>query len=401
MFNTMMNKLNLRRQFYAVAAVSIAFTVAVMLFQEFYMERAGMSAGTQGVLLWSALGVQAALVFLFAHFAGRNVGSRAEVVVAALNALAKSDLSHKVKLDGKDEFAWMCWEYSCARKEFAKIMNDLLGNSTQLAAAAEELSSITEQSKQGVASQNAETEQVATAMNQMSATVQEVARNAANAASAAQEADREAKDGHQVVRNTMDSISHLAHEVEHTAEVIAKLKNDSLSIGAVLDVIRDIAEQTNLLALNAAIEAARAGEQGRGFAVVADEVRSLASRTQQSTQEIQGMIQRLQNGANEAVVAMEQGRSSAESSVQQAAKAGKSLEQITHVVDQIKMMNTQIASAADEQGKTAEEINRNIVNISEISTETSQGAQQIAAASDDLARLAVQLQDLVGRFKVA
>ena len=342
-----------------------------------------------------------AVMFGLAHYIGKINGDRAHDCVIAIQAMSKGNLNYKLRIDGKDEFAWMCWEYSQCRKNFSKLVQEILGSSGQLAAAAEELSAITEQSTNGVMRQQGETEQVATAMNEMSATVSEVARNAANAASAAQDADAQAKNGSQVVATTVDTIHNLATEVERTAGVIENLKEDSISIGTVLDVIRDIAEQTNLLALNAAIEAARAGEQGRGFAVVADEVRTLASRTQQSTREINDMIERLQTGANEAVSVMQAGREKAEESVEQAGKAGEALQMITQVVDNIKSMNMQIASAAEEQSATAEEINRNIVNISEVAQETSTGSRQTATASDELARLAADLQSQVSKFTIA
>ncbi len=335
-----------------------------------------------------------------AHYVGKINGERAHMIVKGLHAMSEGDLTHKVNITGKDEFAWMCWEYSQGRKGFMTLVKEILGSSGQLAAAAEELSAVTESSNNGVMRQQGEIEQVATAMNEMSATVTEVSKNAANAATAATDADDRAKVGCEVVNTTVETINNLASEVERTSQVIENLKGDSISIGAVLDVIRDIAEQTNLLALNAAIEAARAGEQGRGFAVVADEVRTLASRTQQSTREINDMIERLQNGANQAVSVMEMGRAKAEESVEQAAKAGEALQAITGVVDNIKGMNMQIASAAEQQSATAEEINRNIVNISEVSQETAGGSQQTASASDELARLASDLQGQVSKFKI-
>jgi methyl-accepting chemotaxis protein len=383
---------NIRKQFYlftVFVSIGLILLECTVYFGEF---------GIVGGIIGSS--ILALATFGISHYLGKLNGKRAELIVNGLHALSEGDLTHKVSISGKDEFAWMCWEYSQGRKGFMALVKEILGSAGQLAAAAEELSAITEQSNAGVMRQQGEIGQVATAMNEMSATVAEVSKNAASAATAAQEADQQANDGWNVVNTTVQTINNLASEVERTSEVIENLKGDSLSIGTVLDVIRDIAEQTNLLALNAAIEAARAGEQGRGFAVVADEVRTLASRTQQSTREINDMIERLQNGANQAVSVMEMGRAKAEESVAQAAKAGEALQSITGVVDKIKSMNMQIASAAEEQSATAEEINRNIVNISEVAQETAGGSQQTASASDELARLASDLQSQVGKFKV-
>jgi methyl-accepting chemotaxis protein len=237
-------------------------------------------------------------------------------------------------------------------------------------------------------------------MNQMTATVQEVASHAARAAESARQADEEAQDGKRIMQQTLNAMDTLANEVENAAGVIHSLEKESEEIGSVLDVIRGIAEQTNLLALNAAIEAARAGEQGRGFAVVADEVRTLASRTQASTQEIQNMIERLQAGANNAVKAMEAGQTQARKGVEQASLAGASLETITQSVTTISDMNMQIASAAEEQSSVADEINRNIATISQSADNTAHGSQQTAIAGDELARLAAELRELVGHFKV-
>lgn len=392
----MIDDLNVKNKFYAFGALAVGLGLLGAVVEEVI----GSPSMTSG-LFWLANLPPVLLVGLAAHVLGTRVARRTEKLVAAMHALAEGDLTHRVSIKGRDEFSWLAYEFDCVRKSMEKTVGAMAGNAAQLAAAAEELSAITEQSREGVARQNAETEQVAAAMNEMSATVVEVARYAADAASAATDADRESKDGNRVVQASINSISGLAMEVERTAAVIGRLKDDSLAIGTVLDVIRDIADQTNLLALNAAIEAARAGEQGRGFAVVADEVRSLASRTQQSTQEIQGMIERLQAGANEAVNAMQEGRRSAESSVGQAGEAGGSLERITRMADRIKGMNMQISNAADQQSQAAEEINRSVVRISQIGAQTSTGAQQIAQASDELARLAAQLQDMVGSFKVA
>lgn len=384
---------SIRKQFYLFAAFVFIEIVLLNVLTHYY------KVDWQGTVL-ASIGIFV-VTLVIGHHVGKINGQRAEQIVLGLRAISEGNLVHKIKLKGSDEYAWMCWEYSKASEGFIELVKEMLGSSVQLATAAEELSAITGQANQGVIRQQGEIEQVATAMNEMSATVSEVSKNAGSAATAATNADERAKDGRGVVNTTVDAINNLASEVVRTSDVIENLKGNSLSIGAVLDVIRDIAEQTNLLALNAAIEAARAGEQGRGFAVVADEVRTLASRTQQSTQEINDMIARLQNGANEAVSAMETGRAQAEESVSQAAKTGEALNEITLVVDDIKNMNMQIASAAEQQSATAEEINRNIVNISEVAQETANGTQETANASDELARLASDLQMQVSKFKIA
>jgi len=335
---------------------------------------------------------------LLVIFVTRPLGN----TVQAMQDIAEGegDLTRRLPVRGRDEIAELSGAFNKFVQKVQTLVRQVAGSTSQLAAAAEEMSLVTEETRSGVQRQRNETEQVATAMNEMTATVQEVARNAESAAAAAKQADLEASEGGKVVQETVASIQQLAGEVEKAATVIQKVEQDSEEIGAVLEVIRGIAEQTNLLALNAAIEAARAGEQGRGFAVVADEVRSLASRTQASTEEIQQMIERLQSGARAAVKVMEEGRNMAGGSVEQAGKAGQALHRITTAVDSISSMNGQIAEAAGQQGGVAEEINRNIINISQVADETATGTSQLATASSDLARLSAELQSLVASFKV-
>ncbi|WP_455212648.1 methyl-accepting chemotaxis protein [Kaarinaea lacus] len=281
-----------------------------------------------------------------------------------------------------------------------KQVTEIDTHAVQLSQSAENLSRITNDTNIGVQQQQHETDQVATAMNEMSSTVQEVAQNASLAADSAQDANNKSEEGRGVVSNTMQTINNLANEIEEASRVIQNLKQESENIGTVIDVIRGIADQTNLLALNAAIEAARAGEQGRGFAVVADEVRTLASRTQQSTQDIQEMVERLQTGAEKAVNVMNQSQSQAKDSVEQAALANDSLASIASMIAQINDMNIQIAAAAEEQSAVAEEINKNVISISQISTQTAQGANETSAASATMKTLASELQAVVGRFKL-
>lgn len=320
---------------------------------------------------------------------------------SVLDEMSDGNMTVRLELDHTDEIGEISVSFNHMIEKFEALVQQISSATGQLAAAAEEMSTVARNADSNINKQTRETEQVATAMNEMSATVREVAQNAASAAGAANNADNEAKGGKNIVIQTASAIQQLADSVESTASVIHQLEADSETIGSVLDVIKGIAEQTNLLALNAAIEAARAGEQGRGFAVVADEVRTLASRTQTSTQEIQKMIERLQTGASNAVEAMEQGRTQAHAGVEQAREAAESLEAITRAVTTINEMNTMIASAAEEQTSVAEEMNKNIVNISQLSHDTAGAAQQTTSASTELSKLATQLETLVSQFKLS
>ena len=309
------------------------------------------------------------------------------------------DLTVRLKPEGKSEFAWVAGSFNTFVKKIAKTIKQIGDSSEKLAAASQQLAQISDKTEHGVENQVEQTTQVASAMEEMTATVQEVARNAINASNAALSAGEEASSGKSIVSQAVSGINQLASEVDNAANVIHELENDSNSIGEVLSVIQGIAEQTNLLALNAAIEAARAGEQGRGFAVVADEVRTLASRTQNSTLEIQQTIERLQNRAKQAVSVMDNGRKQASSSVEQAASAGVLITTISEQINTINDMNNQIAGAAEEQTAVAEEINRNINNISSVTNETSIGAKSTSQACQDLLELADQLRKTVGQFK--
>ena len=358
-----------------------------------------LAKGVLIVGLSIALLIGIAIAFLITRDTLRQLGGEPALAVAIVQRVATGDLSQDIPLrpgDGASLLAAVASMQSSLRT----LMQNVSAGSSQLAAAAEQLSATAEETRHQVRRQQAETELVATAMNEMTATVEEVARHAAGAAGAARDTDQAADIGSRVVTETIEAINVLAHDVESAGQVIARLSDDSQEIGAVLDVIRGVAEQTNLLALNAAIEAARAGEQGRGFAVVASEVRTLASRTQASIQDIHEKIERVQGGSTGAVRAIERGREKAMRGVEQARLAGDSLRTIATAVSSINDMNTQIASAAEEQSAVAEEINRNLHGITEAVEQTAAGSNQIAAASEELARLAVTLQEGIGQFRL-
>ena len=314
--------------------------------------------------------------------------------------IAAGDLTHSLISQRQDELGQLQRAIQSMTQGLRELISGISDGVTQIASAAEELSAVTEQTSAGVNSQKVETDQVATAMNEMTATVQEVARNAEEASEAAVAADQQAREGDKVVGEAIAQIERLALEVGNSTEAMGHLKRESDKIGSVLDVIKSVAQQTNLLALNAAIEAARAGEAGRGFAVVADEVRSLAQRTQKSTEEIEELIVGLQTGTQHVATIMDNSRTLTDSSVELTRRAGGSLTNITRTVSAIQSMNQQIAAAAEQQSAVAEEINRSVLNVRDVSEQTSAASEETAASSVELARLGTHLQMLVGRFRV-
>ncbi|MGL4707334.1 MAG: methyl-accepting chemotaxis protein [Aeromonas veronii] len=315
--------------------------------------------------------------------------------VAAGNLTSQLDM----KQFSHDELGKLAQGFDEMQSNLRMLVNEVSGSVVQLGAAAEEISAVAQQSANNMGAQQHELNQLATAMNEMQATVQEVARNTNDAASAATSASDTAAQGSETVNDSIGRIEKVATAIEETALVIRQLGDDSRNIGMVLEVIQGIAEQTNLLALNAAIEAARAGEQGRGFAVVADEVRTLAKRTQDSTSQINHIISELQQRANEAGVTMQQSQDMMSETVHTAREAGASIAEISSSVNSISHMNIQIATATEEQGAVSEELNRNVVNISNASEEVATGAKQMAQACNDLNLLATQLQEVVRKFR--
>lgn len=314
-------------------------------------------------------------------------------------ASAEGDLTVRMNEQGKDEVARLCRGYNRFAEKTERLIESVAQVAGNLSLQIGDFATLAEHTKGGIDKQHEQTTQVATAMTEMSATVHEVAQNTVHTAEAAREADVQANAGRDVVSSVAGSIDTLAAEVGVAVETVRNVEQDSERIGSVLDVIRGIADQTNLLALNAAIEAARAGEQGRGFAVVADEVRTLAKRTQDSTQEIQEMIESLQAGVRETVRVMETSQAQAGESVEQASRAHDALQEITRAVVTISQMSSQIATAAEEQSAVAEDINRNIVEITHQADETSKDASGSYMASGKMSQEVDQLLSLLGQFQ--
>ncbi|KGK40986.1 chemotaxis protein [Nitrincola sp. A-D6] len=346
--------------------------------------------------------VSVLLGLLMATLLARSIIKPLKTTADSLRNIAAGDGDLTARLDetGRDELADLASSFNHFVEHIHSLIKQVGAATVQLSAAAEELSASSTDTSQQAKKVQSETLQVATAMNEMTATVTEVADNADQTSHAAGAANELALSGKQKLVNTQQSIQGLASDIEAAAQIINHLSNDSREISKILDVIRDISDQTNLLALNAAIEAARAGEQGRGFAVVADEVRSLASRTQNSTVDIQHMIERLQSGAEKAVNSMELSRSKATTSVTSCNDTNEALSSIAGAIETINSMNIQIAEAARQQSQVADEINHNISFITDAAEMTSSSTDQVNTAADELAKLASDLQGRIGRFKV-
>jgi len=340
------------------------------------------------------------LGIIFSYFISRSITRPINRVVVIANQLAKGDLTITVEQGAKDEIGQLFTALGNTVTNLRAIVGQISGASQEVASSAQQLSVVTEQSSLGAQEQKSETEQVATAMVEMTATVSDVANNAIQAADAATYADTETNSGQNIVQKTVNSINQLSEIVEETSEKLLELANDSMSIGAILEVINGIADQTNLLALNAAIEAARAGEQGRGFSVVADEVRSLAQKTQESTLQIKSLSEKLQLGSKSAVVSMLRGKEQAQQSVLTVTKAQSALDTISASITHISDMNSQIATATEQQSAVTQDVSKNLDNVQRISTEGESATLQISQASTELATLSNKLQTMVMHFTV-
>ena len=346
------------------------------------------------------IGVTALITIGLALLLTRSIVLPLAQSLVVAEVVAGGDLTGDINISGKDEPARLLQALKSMQYNLRETIRQISESSSQLASASEELSCVTEDATRGLHQQSLEIEQAATAVNQMTAAVEEVASNAVATSEASRESDRIAQHGREQVHQTVLSIESLADDVTANASQVEDLAQKVYSISKVLDVIRSIAEQTNLLALNAAIEAARAGDAGRGFAVVADEVRALAHRTQQSTQEIEQMIGGIQQGTDSAVSSMQQSNVRARSTLELAKAAGTALEEIASAFTLINERNLVIASASEEQAAVAREVDRNLMNIRDLAMQTSAGANQTSAASQELSRLAVDLNSMVAKFSV-
>ena len=352
----------------------------------------------RGILV--AIVLSTIITVVLATLLSRSIVLPIQKAVNVAQVIAKRDLVQHISIDGKDEATRLLEALNSMQQSLRDTLQHISASSNQLTSAAEELNTVTEESTKVLHQQTQEVEQAATAVTEMSTAVEGVARNAVETSEASKQADTLAQHGCEQVLKAISSISSLTEDVTATSGQVEQLANNVRDISKVLDVIRAIAEQTNLLALNAAIEAARAGDAGRGFAVVADEVRALAHRTQQSTQEIEQMINSIQAGTTQAVSSMQNSHAKACTTLEVAQAAGNALSEITASISQINERNLLIASASEEQAQVSREVDKNLVNIRDLSIQTSAGANQTNSASQELSRLAIDLNAVVSRFKL-
>ncbi|MDU8646324.1 methyl-accepting chemotaxis protein [Pseudomonas syringae group sp. 26L6] len=350
--------------------------------------------------LYIGIGISFLAAFIMGMFISRAISTPINSAVVHAQRIANGDLTQSIASPYHDEAGVMLVALSGMQDNLKSTIGQISSAADQLASAAEELNAVTEESSRGLIRQNDEIQQAATAVNEMTAAVEEVARNAMSTSDASRQTSTEAAAGRDQARDAVTAINNVSNEISSSTTMVEELAGRVREIGKVLDVIRGIAEQTNLLALNAAIEAARAGEQGRGFAVVADEVRALAARTQASTGEIEAMIGSVQTSADQAVRAMGNSRTLASNTQSLAQATGQSLERIAQSIAEINDRNMLIATASEEQSHVAREVDRNLINIQDLSTQTAAGAHQTSASSQELSRLAISFNNLVGKFKV-
>jgi methyl-accepting chemotaxis protein len=350
---------------------------------------------------WILMGASLLLTVLVARLFTRSIITPVRELLVSTGKIADGDLRVAIAINGNDELTALQRSTASMQMNLKSTLQHISEASGQLAAAAEEMSAITRESSAGIERQSMETDQAATAVNEMTAAVEEVARNAVSASQSTQDSQRSAKVGQERVTQTIASIEKLSATVQQTGVEVEGLAKQAQDIARVVEVIRAIAEQTNLLALNAAIEAARAGEQGRGFAVVADEVRALAHRTQTSTQEIEQMIAKIQTCSSEAVSSMALNRNEAVDSLKIAHEAGLAITQITEAITDINERNLLIATASEEQAHVARSVDQNLISIRDLSIQSSSAAGQTSIASQELSRLAVDLKQIVSKFSVA